>query len=128
MAHRPNCSLQSVRVVRVKGSTIVTSPQQRRPSVSPWKIFLQSARSARGCRSETSASTARKSIASMRVTIIPCDVERVKLTGAPLAYGPIGRSRLLSNLCAGLEYDPEKCSEKIMIRNILERDDAVTAP
>jgi hypothetical protein len=30
--HRPNCSLQSVRVVRVKGSTIVTSPQQLRPS------------------------------------------------------------------------------------------------
>jgi hypothetical protein len=76
-AHPLNCSLQSVRVVRVKGSTIVNSPQQRRPSVSQWKIFLQSARSGRGCRSETSASTARKSIASMTVIIIPCDAERV---------------------------------------------------
>ena len=74
---RPETCQRFPNVVRGNGSAIVASPQQRRPSVSPSKIFLQSVRSARGCRSETSASTASKSIASMRVMIIPCDAKRV---------------------------------------------------
>jgi hypothetical protein len=42
-----------------------------------WKSSPQCAPSARGCWSVTSASTARKSIACMRVMIILWDAERV---------------------------------------------------
>ena len=67
----------SVGVVRANGLAIVASPQQRRLFVSQWKSSPQCAPSARGCWSVTSASTARKSIACMRVMIILWDAERV---------------------------------------------------
>src|SRR6516162_4822259 len=67
----------SVGVVRANGLAIVASPQQRRLFVSQWKSSPQCAPSARGCWSVTSASTARKSIACMRVMIILWAAERV---------------------------------------------------
>ena len=47
------------------------------PFVSQWKISPRCARSERGCWSVTSAMTAMKSIACMRVMIILWDAERV---------------------------------------------------
>src|SRR5262249_61908897 len=49
------------------------------PFVSQWKISPRCARSERGCWSVTSATTAMKSIACMRVMIILSDAERVNV-------------------------------------------------
>jgi hypothetical protein len=44
-AHQPNCLPQKAGPVSGNGLVIVASPQQRRPSGSPWKISLLSVRS-----------------------------------------------------------------------------------
>jgi hypothetical protein len=62
--------------VLASGWAIVVLPRLRRPSVSRSKISLQSARLARGCRSETLASTATTYDACTTAMVIPCAVAR----------------------------------------------------
>lgn len=71
-ACRQNCSWESARAVRGSSLAIVASPRPRRPSASRSKTFPPFALSAHGCRSETTASTVKISIAFIREATIPC--------------------------------------------------------
>src|SRR6516164_1178689 len=70
-------------------SVIVASLRQRRQFVSQSKSSPPCARSARGCWSERGASTARKSIACIRVMTILWDAERVNV----LRYWILARAK-----------------------------------
>src|SRR5215472_14222468 len=95
MDYQPNCSWQSARLGHVLDPLVVVLPLPLRQSGSRLRIFRQFKPSTLGCRSETSASTEKTSIAFTRATSFLCDAEWTECSSNCWRGGP----KLSSAIC-----------------------------